>query len=170
MQGSVVHDETDGMRFFYSVLEPSRTLTLAEKSSTIVEEVVAHPNFRIIATMNPGGDFGKKELSPALSNRFTTIWIPAVDERSELLSIISSKLFDGLKQLSPVILEFWLYYQTDLGPHVRQMLSVRELLQWIEFINLAGNNLSPVELYWHGAMATVVDGLGLGTGVHEKVR
>jgi midasin len=25
--------------------------------------------------MNPGGDYGKKELSPALRNRFTEIWV-----------------------------------------------------------------------------------------------
>ena len=43
-----------------SVLEPSRTLTLAEKGGDVIEEIVAHPEFRIFATMNPGGDFGKK--------------------------------------------------------------------------------------------------------------
>jgi midasin (ATPase involved in ribosome maturation) len=36
-----------------------------------VMEVVAAPNFLFAATMNPGGDFGKRELSPALRNRFT---------------------------------------------------------------------------------------------------
>lgn len=25
--------------------------------------------------MNPGGDYGKKDLSPALRNRFTEIWV-----------------------------------------------------------------------------------------------
>lgn len=28
--------------------------------------------------MNPGGDFGKKELSPALRNRFTEIWVEPI--------------------------------------------------------------------------------------------
>ena len=36
-------------------------------------QVVAAPGFRLLATMNPGGDFGKKELSPALRNRFTEV-------------------------------------------------------------------------------------------------
>eukprot|EP00122_Pirum_gemmata_P014995 Pgem_evm1s14004 len=53
-----------------SVLENNRVLTLAEKGAENVEVIKAHPNFRIIATMNPGGDFGKKELSAALRNRF----------------------------------------------------------------------------------------------------
>ena len=54
-----------------SVLESSRTIFLEGKSE---EKIIAHPNFRILATMNPGGDFGKKELSPALRNRFTEIF------------------------------------------------------------------------------------------------
>lgn len=28
---------------------------------------------RVMATMNPGGDFGKRELSPALRSRFTEV-------------------------------------------------------------------------------------------------
>ena len=53
------------------MLEPGRTLTLAERGGEGAEVVVAEPGFRVVATMNPGGDFGKKELSPALTNRFT---------------------------------------------------------------------------------------------------
>lgn len=34
--------------------------------------------------MNPGGDYGKKELSPALRNRFTEIWVPPVTDLNEL--------------------------------------------------------------------------------------
>jgi midasin (ATPase involved in ribosome maturation) len=45
-------------------LEPNRLLVLAEKGATEIEELIAHSDFRILATMNPGGDFGKKELSP----------------------------------------------------------------------------------------------------------
>jgi midasin len=35
------------------------------------ETINAKEGFCIIATMNPSGDYGKKELSPALRNRFT---------------------------------------------------------------------------------------------------
>lgn len=62
-----------------SLLEPGRSLTLAEKGGSGGEVVVAHDKFRLVATMNPGGDFGKRELSPALANRFSTIWVPAVE-------------------------------------------------------------------------------------------
>jgi hypothetical protein len=55
------------------VLEPGRSLTLAEKGGAGAELVVGAAGFLVLATMNPGGDFGKKELSPALSNRFTQV-------------------------------------------------------------------------------------------------
>jgi midasin len=35
--------------------------------------------------MNPGGDFGKKELSPALRNRFTEIWVPSMGSRTDMV-------------------------------------------------------------------------------------
>lgn len=43
-----------------SVLEPKRGITLAEKGGDNADELVALETFRILATMNPGGDFGKK--------------------------------------------------------------------------------------------------------------
>ena len=51
-----------------SVLEPERTLVLAEKgggdgSDSQVDQIVAKESFRIVATMNPGGDYGKKEVA-----------------------------------------------------------------------------------------------------------
>jgi len=38
----------------------------------------------IFATMNPSGDFGKRELSPALRNRFTEIWVNVPTRKEEL--------------------------------------------------------------------------------------
>ncbi|KAJ4459704.1 putative AAA ATPase midasin [Paratrimastix pyriformis] len=74
-----------------SVLEPSRTL-----GGTPVEEIVAVPNFALLATMNPGGDFGKKELSPALRNRFTEIWAPQVTDPEDLRAIVEAHLHPAL--------------------------------------------------------------------------
>ena len=59
-----------------SVLEPERRILLAECVGTAgsdTELVTAVDSFHFVATMNPGGDFGKKELSPALKNRFSEI-------------------------------------------------------------------------------------------------
>lgn len=52
-----------------------------------MENVTAHEDFFVLATMNPGGDYGKKELSPALRNRFTEIWVPSVSDLDELENI-----------------------------------------------------------------------------------
>ena len=52
-----------------SVLESDHILVLSEKgevkrgeNKTAVDILKAHEDFRLIATMNPGGDFGKKEV------------------------------------------------------------------------------------------------------------
>lgn len=45
-----------------SVLEPSRSLVLAEKGGDI-EHITASEGFTLVATMNPAGDYGKKEVS-----------------------------------------------------------------------------------------------------------
>ena len=50
-----------------SVLEEGRTLLVPERSGGA--GVAASEGFQFVATMNPGGDYGKKELSPALRNR-----------------------------------------------------------------------------------------------------
>jgi midasin len=75
-----------------SVLEPGRTIVLAEKGGDDVGEpsLRADPGFKLVATMNPGGDYGKKELSPALRNRFTEIWVPPIDLREDLEHIVNS--------------------------------------------------------------------------------
>lgn len=85
----------------HSVLEPGRTLTLAEKGGAGAEVITAAPGFRLVGTMNPGGDYGKKELSPALSNRFTQIWVPPIEDQAELAAIIHSRII-GAEQFHAV--------------------------------------------------------------------
>ncbi|KAF3041036.1 hypothetical protein E8E11_005123 [Didymella keratinophila] len=88
-----------------SVLEPSRTLLLAEKGPDD-SEVVADAEFQFLATMNPGGDYGKKELSPALRNRFTEIWVPALSDLEDILQIVRSKLNSNATQYADAIVKF----------------------------------------------------------------
>lgn len=70
-----------------SVFESGRMLVLSEKSSTEAIKIVGHDKFNIVATMNPSGDFGKKELSPALRNRMTEIWVESYFTQRELLTL-----------------------------------------------------------------------------------
>ena len=110
-----------------SVLEPGRTLTLAEKAGAGAEVITAAPGFRLVATMNPGGDYGKKELSPALSNRFTQIWVPAIEDNSELAAIIQSRITGML------LLHHALSVASSLGWHmlVASMLLPRQCQTWM---------------------------------------
>jgi midasin len=79
-----------------SILETDRKILLSEKGDSSSEEIVAHQNCYIIATMNPSGDFGKKELTPALRNRFTEIW---VEPPTNPAKIQESPIFTALKSL-----------------------------------------------------------------------
>lgn len=36
--------------------------------------------------MNPSGDHGKRELSPALRNRFTEIWVTSILDKNSILT------------------------------------------------------------------------------------
>jgi midasin len=67
-----------------SVFEHDRTLVISEKSSKEAVKIVAADKFRMVATMNPSGDFGKKELSPALRNRMTEVWVESYFQQAEL--------------------------------------------------------------------------------------
>ena len=73
-----------------SVFEADRVLMVTEKSSQEAIKIVAHEKFNMVATMNPSGDFGKKELSPALRNRMTEIWVESYFQQEELLDVMKN--------------------------------------------------------------------------------
>lgn len=140
-----------------SVLEPSRTLFLAEKGTNDAF-VKALPGFQFLATMNPGGDYGKRELSPALRNRFTEIWVPHTSEKGEMLEIAQAKLTTQLLGFSQPMVEFAAWYAARYNaaaPHI----SIRDLLSWIEFAN-AFSVSDPYLALVHGAAMVYIDCLG----------
>uniref|UniRef100_A0A3Q1JQ86 Midasin n=1 Tax=Anabas testudineus TaxID=64144 RepID=A0A3Q1JQ86_ANATE len=175
-----------------SVLETEKSLVLAEKGSgenDDVELIRAAAGFRLVATMNPGGDFGKKELSPALRNRFTEIWCPQSNSRSDLVQIIQHNLRSGLTldgcDIAELMLDFieWLTQQ-DFGR--RCILSVRDILSWVNFLNTVCERdedgfmtmgaledeeaewdlrLDTVTAFIHAACLVYIDGIGSGTTV-----
>lgn len=171
-----------------SVLEPARTLVLAEKGGHDLDDirVVGADGFQILATMNPGGDFGKKELSPALRNRFTEIWVPLVDDYEDLLQIIGSRWeHEALESYGPKILEFGRWFGEAVGMTSGLGIGLRDILAWVDFLNIAALKESSASLYvppssaprtdtlassphrleisdafCQGALMTVVDGMG----------
>ncbi|XP_053314521.1 midasin [Spea bombifrons] len=167
-----------------SVLEVEKTLVLAEKGSneddSEVEILTAGKKFRILATMNPGGDFGKKELSPALRNRFTEIWCPQSNDRQDLVEIIKHNLHPEMSfgpsdcngaDIAELMMDFieWLTNQ-DFGR--RCILSIRDILSWVNFMNVTVKaddleenvtNLDTITAFVHAACLVYIDGLGSGT-------
>ncbi|KIJ64401.1 hypothetical protein HYDPIDRAFT_132220 [Hydnomerulius pinastri MD-312] len=149
-----------------SVLEPDRTIVLAERGGTDGEypAVRAAETFKLLATMNPGGDYGKKELSPALRNRFTEIWVPPVDGPFDLEMIVeSSWKHDALKVLTPPLLEFTGWLRERVGD--RSICTLRDMLAWIAFSNAAfapdrEEAMQTSEIFHHAAHMTFLDGLG----------
>jgi midasin len=147
-----------------SVLEPGRTLVLAEKSSSELDDVriVADDAFHLVATMNPGGDYGKKELSPALRNRFTEIWVPAFDDRADILEILDAQWRDAsLVPLGLKMVEFGEWFTATLRTDAREVfvgVGLRDMLAWAAFINCYPQD--PTQAFLHGAFMTVADGLG----------
>jgi len=144
-----------------SVFEPGRTLFLAEKGGQEVDTIVAHEKFRVFATMNPGGDFGKKELSPALRNRFTEIWVPALTAESDILAILNDR---GARDFGEMLLKFVIWFN-DLSHNRR--LSLRDILSWADFMSQCVD-VPAVDAFVHGACLVVLDGLGIGTGASEQ--
>nr|XP_009757416.1 PREDICTED: midasin [Nicotiana sylvestris] len=146
-----------------SVLEPERKLSLAEKGGSDLQKITAHPDFFLLATMNPGGDFGKKELSPALRNRFTEIWVPPITELDELKSIALESISNAnFSVLVDLMMKFWEWFN---NLQTGRALTVRDLLSWVSFINVTENILQPESAFLHGAFLVLLDGLSLGTNI-----
>ncbi|KAK3943064.1 hypothetical protein QBC46DRAFT_282877 [Diplogelasinospora grovesii] len=148
-----------------SVLEPHRSLLLAEKGVSD-SFVVAADGFQFFATMNPGGDFGKKELSPALRNRFTEIWVPSLSEADDVHDIVISKLDRGLKlgdkskKISRIIVEFSSWFGKTFRPSSATAFSVRDILAWVQFMNTLHPAHSAEFALLHGAAMVFIDTIG----------
>lgn len=125
-----------------SVLEPGRSLTLAEAIHG--EHIVAHKDFALLATMNPGGDYGKKELSPALRNRFTEIWVDTIGDGDDLMMIVRERLGGDhchAGRLAIKMMEFFDWWRgrlTQCAPLRRWPFSVRDVLAWADFVRRLG--------------------------------
>ncbi|KAI6359331.1 hypothetical protein MCOR25_007092 [Pyricularia grisea] len=141
-----------------SILEPERTLLLAEKGVD-TELIRASEGFQFFATMNPGGDFGKKELSPALRNRFTEIWVPPLSDKQDVLDIVSSKLSEEFASLATPIVEFSYWFGQTCRASSATAISIREILVWVAFINQCYHQKPSFALV-HGAATVFVDTLG----------
>ena len=151
-----------------SLLETERSILVSENSINEHADIIyAHKEFRIFATMNPGGDFGKKELSAALRNRFLEIWCPSEDVLDEFEIIIDNSLTKEINEtirenINKIICTFlkWLRLQPfSYNMHI----SIRDLMRWTNFINTTVKtqsntiSLNPIIALIHGACLIFID-------------
>lgn len=165
-----------------SLLEPERQLVLSERGmeeNSDIVIVVAHESFHFIGTMNPGGDFGKKELSPALRNRFTEIWCDSVTTKQDLLQVLEKSVSsgislgnqeDGTSGVGCAILEFTQFLKEWDVITSKFPFSIRDLLTWVQFINVTVSKglLEPPEAFVHGACMTFLDCFGTALTGHSE--
>ena len=141
-----------------SVLEPERTILLAEKGPANAQ-VVAKTDFKFLATMNPGGDYGKRELSAALRNRLTEIWVPSLTHEDDILPIVSARLSTPLDDAAEIMVKFASWFNGNFQRASHQTTSLRDLLSWAEFI-CTQTNLEPRAAIIHGACMVFIDAIG----------
>ena len=141
-----------------SVLEPARTILLAEKGS-VDNAVIASSDFQFLATMNPGGDYGKRELSAALRNRLTEIWVPPLSEESDILPIVESKLRSEDQCFAPLMLKFAVWFNSTFHPLAAANVPLRDLLAWAAFL-YAAKGMPTDDAFVHGAGMVYIDSLG----------
>lgn len=160
------------------VLEPSRAITLAERNSKDCgdRKVQAHKEFQLFATMNPGGDYGKRELSPALRSRFTEIWVPPIDDFSDISLLLGQSLrlcpsTPSSMDLHPLMLDYVRWFNDEICNRLSWKtlaLSIRDILTWARFIidcRQRNDSITMYETYFHGVNLMHLDGLGLGMGL-----
>ncbi|KAI0389407.1 midasin [Xylariaceae sp. FL0594] len=141
-----------------SVLEPQRTILLAEKGIDN-SFVKADDSFQFLATMNPGGDFGKKELSPALRNRFTEIWVQPLSDTEDVLHIVSSKLQQEHQSFARVIVDFSYWFGKNFRSTASTAFSIRDILVWVKFVNESKDKPGVFSVV-QGAATVFIDTLG----------
>ena len=141
-----------------SVLESERTILLAEKGP-LDSHITAVEGFQFLATMNPGGDYGKRELSPALRNRFTEIWVPSIHDMEDVLDIVEAKLSPATNSLAYPIVKFSHWFNERHNKSATSSISLRDVLAWVDFINRFAK-ADPALAMLHGASMVFIDTLG----------
>jgi midasin (ATPase involved in ribosome maturation) len=148
-----------------SVLEPERMLMLAEKGGEDIDQLVAQSGFQFLATMNPGGDYGKKELSPALRNRFTEIWVPPIMDRDDLTLIMQNRLQNPSASWIPTKIVDYVQWMTQHLQLSTGMFSLRDMLSWVDFIDAMTIKMDPTLAFAHGCHMVFLDSFGAGGSI-----
>ncbi len=122
-----------------SVLETDRVLVVPERADGDAEaEVTARADFLLVATMNPGGDFGKKELSPALRNRFSEVWCSSLYDRSDSEVVLAHLLPPEMSAMAAPLSDLAHWLNAELAPHGTR-IKPRDLRTLADFVAKAAS-------------------------------
>ncbi|KII68692.1 Midasin [Thelohanellus kitauei] len=153
-----------------SVLENDfRALVLYESGNDIV---IPHKDFLIAATMNPATDYGKRELSHTLRNRFTEIWCETSDSIEYYQEIIqfnlrSDLLFFEVSEQKYKTCQFFNHlFNYFKAKDYLEEFSIRKVLRIVNFINGYTDKFltaHPLLSAIFDSMTTVVDHLNIST-------
>lgn len=151
------------------LLESTRTVLLTDAGAD-AEIVVANENFQVIATMNPGTDHGKKELSKALRNRFTEIWCscdhPIEDIKNILMRRLETKKYAHEQEWTKavnVVVEFFISFNTKFGSIFRTVFSIRDIIAAADLFMACSNEagLSIYDSLLNSLSGVVLDSIGV---------
>uniref|UniRef100_A0A914Z5M4 Midasin n=1 Tax=Panagrolaimus superbus TaxID=310955 RepID=A0A914Z5M4_9BILA len=151
------------------LLESSRTVLLTDAGAD-AEVVVAHSDFQVVATMNPGTDHGKKELSKALRNRFTEIWCscdhPVEDVKKIIagrMSILGYNVDAELGHVIDGIVEFFITFTEKFGNTFRIVFSIRDIIAAADLFLACKNvaEFSTHDAFINSLTGVVVDSIGV---------
>jgi midasin len=126
--------------------------------------------------MNPGGDFGKRELSPALRNRFTEIWVEAItgkqylssnDSKNDVLQMLlqllqtvtDNQLINS--ELSLALFEFIKFYNLEICTKYgieKRAITMRDIKGIVEFFKKS-QNLNIADAFLHSVDMIAVESL-----------
>ena len=151
-----------------SLLEPDGKLFMTEKGVDNAL-VIRTPGFQFFATMNPSGDYGKRELSPALRNRFTEIWVPSTANSEDLLQITQSMLHESLTSMAEHMVYFARWFTERYCQTRTHSLSIRDIATWATFVN-STPYLDTLSSFVHGAALVFIDSIGAQPGTGSRTR
>ncbi|KAI6207833.1 Midasin [Aphelenchoides besseyi] len=151
------------------LLESDRTLLLTDCGAQ-TEMIRALSGFQCIATMNPGGDHGKKELSKALRNRFTEIWCEFDFNEDDVAAIIcrrSQSHGDGriedhvAKTTSRFFASYFGFFYQKFGHLFKTAFSVRDAIVVAEMFGtfVLSSGLSVFDAAYHTVSSVILDAL-----------
>jgi midasin len=96
--------------------------------------------------------------------------VPSISFEEDLFPIIKEKLHTDLKDSFPKLIIEFVNFLKNL--RTKRSISVRDIVSWVEFMNLSYSKLkiNRWESYIHGAEVVFLDGIGVGTDSNEKSR